>query len=323
MSNPTAKNPASMAQERTQTTRESGQPVKVTLVVEHSPHRWDSAVLMDLANLLSPAQVELTLIHAMANLLDGLPKRYEESELLGQHLAEGTKRQDESRADLLRDLQMAGFQVQHEESYTLASDNLEPILNYLKATGQELMILCGSHSPGSQMGRNHFFMNLTSHSPISTILLKRQFSFKGRALNALFGVDASDATLNAARKLAHLLPPQKINLTLATVQSPVYQENAVLAPYVNQQILTEALEANAGMTFEMVSDILKPEGFNIQDLKILIGSPATELGYVAEQENPDLLIVGSHNHKGFLAWVMGSVSSQLMHWDTHNILVIR
>jgi len=34
-------------------------------------------------------------------------------------------------------------------------------------------------------------------------------------------------------------------------------------------------------------------------------------------------VVGSHNRTGFLAWLMGSVSSQLLHWDTHNILIVR
>lgn len=323
MSNPTEKYGNSLTQSNLENESRKLKPLKVTLIVEHRPNHWDGSAITELASLFAPNEVELSIIHAMTNLLDGLPKRYNESAVLEQCLEDGNRRQDESKANLRRDLQVAGFNIQQEDSFALTNDSQEAILRLLRETGQELMILCGSHAPGAQMGRNHFFMNLTSHSPISTLMLKRHIHRKGGLCRALFGIDTSDATLTAARKLSRLLDPQQISITLATVQSPVYQENAVLAPYVNQDILTEALEANAGMTFEMITDILNPAGFKVQDMKVLIGSPATELGYIAETDNPDLVVVGSHNHKGFLAWVMGSVSSQLMHWDTHNILVVR
>jgi len=323
MSNPTVKKPDAVTSTERQGVQRSGQPLKVTLIVEHSPNHWDGSAIRELASLIAPTQVELSLIHATTSLLEGLPEHAEEFKFTEQYLQQGIQKQDASKADLLRDLKLAGFTVQQEESYPMTNESVEPILEFLQRDGQELMVLIGSHTPGALMGRNHFFMNLTKHAMISTLMIKRRFNFRGTQIPALFGIDASDATLNAARRLSRLIQPNHLALTLATVQSPVYQENAVLAPYVNQDILNEALQANASMTFEMITDILKPEGFTIADNKVLIGSPATELGYIAERENPSLLIVGSHNHKGFLAWVMGSVSSQLLHWDTHNILVVR
>lgn len=323
MNNPTARNASSLAQNNEQGTGEIGQKLKVTLIVEHSANRWDGSIILELAGLLSPANVEISLIHATPDLLEGLPKRRDRSGMIEQHVQERTIHQEEDKASLRRAIQVAGFGVEGEQSFQMESDSLQPILDFLRETGQELMVLCGNHSPGAIMGRNHFFLNLTSHASISTLMLKRKLNHKGAMLQTLFGADASEASLNAARKLGRLLPAERISLTLATVQSPVYQENAILAPYVNQEILTEALETNAGMVFEMFTDILTPQGFKVNDFKVLIGSPATELGYLAETENPDLVVVGSHNHKGFLAWVMGSVSSQLLHWDTHNILVIR
>jgi nucleotide-binding universal stress UspA family protein len=322
MTNPTSGTPQALSKDSAQRGQEPGQKLKVTLIVENSPSDWNDSAVLELTGLIAPAQVELSLIYVTTDLKMGLPPlRHNDS--LEQSLQDLRERQEESKEALRRDVQVAGFEVQAEQSFSMESGNMQAILDYIQESGQDLLVLCGSHSPGLMMGRNHFFMNLTTHAPIPTLMLKRKIQNKGTTLKALFGVDASDASLNAARKLGRLIEPARVDITLATVQNPVYQENAILAPYVNQEILTEALEANSGLIFEMFTDILKPQGFKIADFKVLIGSPATELGYIAETDHPDLVVVGSHNHKGFLAWVMGSVSSQLLHWDNHNLLVIR
>ena len=322
-------NPASQSTESRQqpgNPRTVSQKLKLTLIVECGLHPWTGtgvdSLIAELGSFIQPAQAELSLIYACPDLLTDL-HHLPETENLEACLRERHKTHEDTITKLRRDIEVAGFEIISEQQFPITADSQQNILDYLKDSGQELMALCGHHAAGSHLGRDHFLMNLTSHASIPTLLLKRKLSRTGGALQVLFGIDASEASLTAARQLGQILPPEQVALTLATVQSPAFQENAVLAPYVNQEILTEALEANAGILFEMFTDLLKPQGFTVADFKVLIGSPASELGYLAEADHPDLIVVGSHNQKGFLAWVMGSVSSQLVHWDTHNILVVR
>jgi nucleotide-binding universal stress UspA family protein len=173
------------------------------------------------------------------------------------------------------------------------------------------------------MGHSSAFMQLFAHLPVSGLLFKRHLAGNRSKPKILLAVDDSEASMTAVRRLPELLRTQDMDVILATVQSPIYQDNALLAPYVNQDILDQALAGNATMIFEMAQEILDTEGIPVQDVKRMIGSPAAELGYLAQVEEPDLLVVGSHNRKGVLSWLMGSVSSQLLHWDTHNILIVR
>ncbi len=323
-SNPTSQSTESLTQPAQ--TRAAGQKLKLTLIVECELHPWAGAgvdsLIAELGSFVPPSQSELSLIYAIPDMLTGLHHLHD-TQNLEDCLRERQKNHEEATAKLRREVAVAGFEVTSEQAFPISSDSQQSILDYLKDSKQELLVLCGNHAAGSHLGRDHFLMNLTSHASIPTLLLKRKLSHTAGAMQALFGIDASEASLTAARKLGEIVSADRIALTLATVQSPAFQENAVLAPYVNQDILSEALEANAGILFEMFTDLLKPQGFTIADFKVLIGSPASELGYLAEASHPDLIVVGSHNQKGFLAWIMGSVSSQLVHWDTHNILVIR
>jgi nucleotide-binding universal stress UspA family protein len=327
MSNPTTRHAGfgapTVSDVEGQKTGHKGKAVKLVLIVEHVASHTDYSALHELANLFSPADVELSLIHITGDLRDGLPSEYEELEPLQRYIQEGSARYQDAKTTVGQHLQRAGFTIRQEHTFPLVSTSMEPILHFIRESGQELLILHSGNISHANLGRNHFFLDLTTHSPISTLVLRRHFQHRGASLKTLFGIDISDASLNAAQKLHRYLQPQQTDLTLATVQSPVYQENAVISPLINQEIFTEALRANADLVFKMVGEILEIEGFQLKGKKVLMGSPATELGYIAEQENPDLVVVGSHNHKGFLAWVMGSVSSQLLHWDTHNLLVIR
>lgn len=296
---------------------------KVVLIIEHNTYRLDEQMIAELPQLLPPTQTQLSVVHLLSDVSVGLPFRHNHMQDLLQSLEEQHQRQEAAQRAFRTRLEQQGFSVVEERAYALHGQTLPELTEYIEQSGQNLAVFYADQYPVAHLGRTPFFMQCIAHLPISGIVLKRYLS-KGRtALKVLLAVDDSDASMTAVRKLPELLRTERLDITLATVQSPVYQDNAVLAPFVNQDILDEALVSNADMIFEMAQDILEAQGISVSQVKRVIGSPAAELGYLAQVEEPDLLVVGSHNRKGFLAWLMGSVSSQLLHWDTHNILVVR
>ena len=225
----------------------------------------------------------------------------------------------EQRAQLHASLRQAGFQVVNEARCGSEDAQLNTFIESLDDTEQQLVIVAcarGQHP-------SHFVSYLATHCRLPVMLLRRPFVLETEPLKVMLGMDGSEASMNAVRRLGQFVRPDNIRLELVTAQSPIYQENAGLAPYVNQSVLDEALETNANMIFEIATDILQPQGFSVMEQKRLLGSPASELGFIAAIEHPDLLVVGSHNRKGVLAWLLGSVSSQLLNWDTHNLLIVR
>lgn len=320
--------------QRNQVASESEVPAlkKVTLVVEYGDSEQVSATnaLKSLSRFLDPERVELTLIHAEFDWLNLPAKPADEAHNVGESIARqevDLRRETHRVQGALADF---GFQVVRELELSTQTKKMSEMLEQLGATEAELLVIISQPDEAARAKASHFVKTLVTHAPIPVLLLRQplgnnvEISAENPSpLSICLAVDSSEASMNAARQLRRILPDYVMALELATVQSPIYQENAILAPYVNQDVLDEALEANAKMVFEIVSDILENQGVPVLHRRKLVGSPATELGNLAALEHPDLIVVGSHNRKGVLAWLLGSVSSQLLHWDSHNLLVVR
>lgn len=296
---------------------------KVALIVEHDLYELDTRVIDELVRLLSPSRYAISLIHLLKDVTGEMSIHPDNLESLSKSIQERTQRQLDTQQDFKTFLLQLGFSIIDERTYGMKPENLQGVMDYIQQSGQELAVFCGDYSTTSMAMRHNAFMPLLMHLPVSAMLIKRPLVSGRSKIKVLLGVDESEASMTAARKLGVFFQPESIEVTVATVQSPVYQDNAVLAPFVNQDVLNEALEANANMIFEMTRDILEASGISVYDVKRFIGSPAAELGNLAKMEEPDLVVVGSHNRKGVMAWLMGSVSSQLLQWDTHNILIVR
>lgn len=297
--------------------------VKAVLVVEHVTYRIDDQTLRELPQFLPPDQTELSLVHLLTDVSIGLPYRHNHMQDLIQCIEERRQQQEAVQREFRTRLERCGFSVADERTYALHGRPLPELIEYIEQSGQDLAVFCADQYPPIKMGHSSAFMQMFAHLPVSGLLFKRHLVGNRSKPKILLAVDDSEASMTAVRRLPELLRTQDMDVILATVQSPVYQDNALLAPYVNQDVLDQALAGNTTMIFEMAQDILDTEGIPVQDVKRLMGSPAAELGYLAQVEEPDLLVVGSHNRKGVISWLMGSVSSQLLHWDTHNILIVR
>lgn len=70
-----------------------------------------------------------------------------------------------------------------------------------------------------------------------------------------------------------------------------------------------------------LSQLAKATDYPIQQQHVLVGQPAAELHYLAEQENADLIVVGSHGRKGF-ALLLGSTPNSVLHGATCDVLAV-
>ncbi|HEY9747024.1 MAG TPA: universal stress protein [Oculatellaceae cyanobacterium] len=217
-----------------------------------------------------------------------------------------------------------GWHLAENRLLTLTHETVTSLVSEVRQANYDLVVLGVPDLPvGKSSELSQFVHHLVSHVPVSVLLWRKPLSEQPHALKIFFGVDGSESSMTAVNKAVELLRLKYANLRLITVLSPLFQDNAVTAPFVNPDVLEQALEANARIIFEMASGLLEAQGVPVPSRQKLIGSPATELGYYAEMEAPDLIVVGSHNRKGLMAWLMGSVSSQLLQWDKHNLLIVR
>jgi len=298
----------------------------ITLVIEHMPGApQNEQGLRLLARLLDPALSDVTLVHAMADILSDLPAHPDDAQQFSRSIREREREQNRICTRLRTQLVQNGYHLRNEQNGTMLDDCAHQILDFVADSGQDLLVLDsqrpGSPGPAVATGHSHFSMLLATHAICSVLLLRKPMTTCREKLQVVFAVDGSEATMKAAERLGKLLRPEHAELTLVTVQSPLTAESAALAPFINTEIMAQALDTNANIVFDNVEQHL--QGLPVSRRQKLTGSPATEIGCYAELENPDLLVVGSHNKKGFLAWLTGSVSGQLLHWGNHNILVVR
>lgn len=297
---------------------------KATLVVEYGQDFLSgTALLKNLSRVIKPETLELTLVHAEFDWLNEQSNLTEDFNQAGLTISERETVLRNANEKVRQELAAAGFTIVSETDCGLQDKSQKSLISMLEETEQDLLIIASAPLRNERAKASHFAFNLASHAPVSVLMYRNPIPAPPHPPKVIFGVDGSEASMNVARKLGQILDTREIRLELVTAQSPIYQENAVLAPFVNQTVLDEALEMNANIVFEMVTDILETQNIPVSERRKLIGSPATELGNLAELEHPDLIVLGSHNRTGVLAWLMGSVSSQLLHWDSHNLLVVR
>lgn len=70
-----------------------------------------------------------------------------------------------------------------------------------------------------------------------------------------------------------------------------------------------------------LSSLAKATDYPIHQQHVLVGQPAAELHYLAEQEDADLIVIGSHGRKGF-ALLLGSTPNSVLHGASCDVLAV-
>lgn len=132
------------------------------------------------------------------------------------------------------------------------------------------------------------------------------------------GLDLSEESPQVLEKAAELAKAFGATLSVAHVIEPLTFAYGGDMP-VDLSEVQEQLQLKAEQELQRLSS---QTNYSIQQEHVLVGQPATELHYLAGQENADLIIVGSHGRKGF-ALLLGSTSNSVLHGASCDVLAVR
>jgi len=134
----------------------------------------------------------------------------------------------------------------------------------------------------------------------------------------IVGLDLSDESPEVLAKSVALAQACDAKLSIAHVIEPITFAYGGDMP-VDLSEVQEQLQTKAEQELQRLAGIAN---FPVQQEHVLVGQPATELHYLAKQQNADLIIVGSHGRKGF-ALLLGSTSNSVLHGAHCDVLAVR
>lgn len=134
----------------------------------------------------------------------------------------------------------------------------------------------------------------------------------------IVGLDLSDESPEVLSKAVALAQACNAQLSMAHVIEPITFAYGGDMP-VDLSEVQEQLQLKAEQELQRLANQAQ---FPIQQEHVLVGQPATELHYLANQQHADLIIVGSHGRKGF-ALLLGSTSNSVLHGATCDVLAVR
>ncbi|MDQ2075574.1 universal stress protein [Marinimicrobium sp. ABcell2] len=131
------------------------------------------------------------------------------------------------------------------------------------------------------------------------------------------GLDLSDESSQVLERAGDLARACGATLSVAHVIEPLTFAYGGDMP-VDLSEVQEQLQLKAEQELRRLCQLVKHP---VQQEHVLVGQAATELHYLAAQENADLIIVGSHGRKGF-ALLLGSTSNSVLHGAGCDVLAV-
>jgi len=295
---------------------------KATLVLEGNElAAWSLPIAMRMVPLEG---VRCTLVQAMANVSQG-GWIHAEPDTFWNAISERRQVLQETRQQYSQQLvSISGRPVEEWVSDT-SHEGQEQLLERLEAEQTDLLIVGCREQGGLQKPykTSAYATHLATHAPCSTLLVKRPFLPEREKPKLLFATDGSEASIRAAGQVSTFVRADVMDVVVVTVLNPVYLENPIIGPYINTQAVDEAFTQNSEMILEGARAILESQGLSVSRTYFTLGTPSWELMNQIKLEDPDLVVVGSHNRKGPISWFLGSVSYRVVQSGQHSVLVVR
>lgn len=133
----------------------------------------------------------------------------------------------------------------------------------------------------------------------------------------IVGVDLAEDCPQVLQKAAAIAASFNTKLSLAHVLEPIAFAYGGDMPVD----LSGVQEQQVHKAEAELAQLAKGIDYPIQQQHVLVGQPAAELHYLAEQEDADLIIVGSHGRKGF-ALLLGSTPNSVLHGANCDVLAV-
>jgi len=133
----------------------------------------------------------------------------------------------------------------------------------------------------------------------------------------LVGLDLTDETSQVLTKAIHIARSYNAQLSVAHVLEPINFAYGSDMPLDISEVQAQQI----GRAEQELHHLLKNVDYPVVQEHVLVGQPASELHYLAEQQDADLIIVGSHGRKGF-ALLLGSTPNSVLHGATCDVLAV-
>lgn len=136
----------------------------------------------------------------------------------------------------------------------------------------------------------------------------------------LLAADFSDQDAHVARKAKHLAAQTGARLSLIHVLDNIPMPDTPYGTLIPLEIDTSypMLEAEKHSLNEMGNTLT----IDPASRWLVWGEPKQEITRIAEQENVDLIVVGSHGRHG-LALLLGSTANGVLHYAKCDVLAVR
>jgi nucleotide-binding universal stress UspA family protein len=199
---------------------------------------------------------------------------------------------------------------------TPAGDPKTVILDQAKAAGADF-ILVGPHGASAlrRLLMENVAVTVLRYAECSVEVVRPRKLRKGReGMRVLLATDGSDFSREAALSLAGRPWPAGTEFRiLSAVELLLPAARAFLEPPF---LDTTYLEANRAEAMQRAQNaiataaaVLQEAGWNASEsVSVLLETPQVAILREAEEWGPDLIVVGSHGHRGFDRFLLGSTS---------------
>jgi len=133
----------------------------------------------------------------------------------------------------------------------------------------------------------------------------------------LVGLDLSEESPAVLKKAVNIARACGAQLSIAHVIEPITFAYGGDMPVD----LSEVQDLQIQKAEQTLQTLAQNLDMPVKQKHVLVGQPATELHYLAQQENAELIIVGSHGRKGF-ALLLGSTPNSVLHGATCDVLAV-
>ncbi len=143
-----------------------------------------------------------------------------------------------------------------------------------------------------------------------------------RIRNILAPTDCSYVSKDAVLYAMELATAFKANLTLLNVTTPPNLKYANYIPDMGyRQIVEDVMSQSKKRLVDFWDSIKKPEVE--ADLVQKRGDPFTEIIRYADENNVDLIIMGTHGRTGLMHVMMGSVAEKVVRYSPVPVLIVK
>jgi nucleotide-binding universal stress UspA family protein len=129
------------------------------------------------------------------------------------------------------------------------------------------------------------------------------------------GVDGSVDSQAALEVAARLSTRLGLRLVIAHVAEPRYIPYAAVAPFggmAGRDAVMEEVEWQEEAAERLIEHVVVAGGVTHAERRVVVGMPAERLADVADEEDADLIVVGSRGRGAFKSAFLGSVSTSLV-----------